>query len=94
MNDEVDSFCNALFMENHDLYCSVLRKYWGYDNFRPLQEEIVDAAYTGRDVLGLMPTGGGKSITFQVPALCMEGICLVVTPPDCFDERPSGQFED
>jgi ATP-dependent DNA helicase RecQ len=67
-------------MENHDLYCSVLRKYWGYDNFRTLQEEIVDAAYTGRDVLGLMPTGGGKSITFQVPALCMEGICLVVTP--------------
>lgn len=67
-------------MGNHELYCSVLQKYWGYDGFRPLQEEIVDAAYNGRDVLGLMPTGGGKSITFQVPALCKEGLCLVVTP--------------
>ncbi len=67
-------------MENSGKYLSVLQKYWGYSAFRPLQEELVDAVYRGEDVLGLMPTGGGKSITFQVPALCMEGICLVVTP--------------
>lgn len=67
-------------MDNSEKYRSVLKKYWGYSSFRPLQEEIVDAAYCGKDVLGLMPTGGGKSITFQVPALCKDGICLVVTP--------------
>ncbi len=67
-------------MDNSALYHQVLQKYWGYTSFRPLQEQIVDAAYKGQDILGLMPTGGGKSITFQVPALCKEGICLVVTP--------------
>lgn len=58
----------------------ILRKYWGYPSFRPLQREIVDCVLSGRDTLGLMPTGGGKSITFQVPGLCLEGITLVVTP--------------
>ncbi|MGM9760862.1 MAG: ATP-dependent DNA helicase RecQ [Parabacteroides sp.] len=63
-----------------DKFREVLAKYWGYSGFRPLQEEIIRSVAEGRDTLGLMPTGGGKSITFQVPALTMEGICLVVTP--------------
>lgn len=57
-----------------------LKKYWGFDRFRPLQEEIVNSILAGHDTLGLMPTGGGKSITFQVPALMMDGITIVVTP--------------
>lgn len=63
-----------------DVFHSLLEKYWGYSAFRPLQEEIIRSVYEGKDTLGLMPTGGGKSITFQVPALAMEGICIVVTP--------------
>ena len=58
----------------------ILQKYWGYDSFRPLQDEIVQSTLDGRDTLALLPTGGGKSICFQVPALCQEGICLVVSP--------------
>lgn len=61
-------------------YKEILKKYWGYDNFRPLQEDIIASVGSGKDTLGLMPTGGGKSITFQVPAMAMEGICLVITP--------------
>lgn len=57
-----------------------LRRYWGYNSFRPLQSEIVTSALSGHDTLGLMPTGGGKSITFQVPGLMMEGVTIVVTP--------------
>ncbi len=59
---------------------SILRKYWGYESFRAKQEEIIDSVLAGHDTLGLLPTGGGKSITFQVPALMLEGITLVVTP--------------
>ena len=58
----------------------VLKEYWGYDAFRPMQEEIISAAAEGRDVLAILPTGGGKSVCFQVPAMMKEGIALVVTP--------------
>ncbi len=58
----------------------VLREYWGYDSFRPMQREIIGAALEGRDVLAVLPTGGGKSVCFQVPALMREGLALVVTP--------------
>ena len=61
-------------------YHEILKKYWGYDTFRGIQEEIIQSIGNGNDTLGLMPTGGGKSITFQVPALAKEGLCLVITP--------------
>lgn len=58
----------------------ILRTYWGYSDFRGIQSDIIDSIAAGKDTLGLMPTGGGKSITFQVPALAMDGVCLVITP--------------
>ncbi|MBQ2025505.1 MAG: RecQ family ATP-dependent DNA helicase [Paludibacteraceae bacterium] len=61
-------------------YRAILQQYWGYSDFRPLQHEIIASVGSGQDTLGLMPTGGGKSITFQVPALALDGLCLVITP--------------
>ena len=61
-------------------YQSILQQYWGYDDFRGIQREIIESIGSGNDTLGLMPTGGGKSITFQVPALAQEGTCIVITP--------------
>jgi len=66
-------------MRNEE-FSHLLKKYWGYDDFRGIQREIIESIGSGHDTLGLMPTGGGKSITFQVPALAMEGVCVVITP--------------
>lgn len=62
------------------MYESILKEYWGYDHFRGIQKDIIESIGNGCDTLGLMPTGGGKSVTFQVPALAKEGTCIVVTP--------------
>jgi len=61
-------------------YLEILRHYWGYDSFRGIQQDIIESIGSGRDTLGLMPTGGGKSVCFQVPALAKEGLCLVISP--------------
>lgn len=61
-------------------YLEILKQYWGYNSFRGVQQPIIESIGSGKDTLGLMPTGGGKSITFQVPALAMDGVCLVITP--------------
>ncbi len=63
-----------------DRFQDILRQYWGYPDFRGIQREIIESIAAGKDTLGLMPTGGGKSITFQVPALAQEGVCIVITP--------------
>lgn len=63
-----------------DIYRETLARYWGFTSFRPLQEEIIDSVISGKDVVGLLPTGGGKSVAFQLPPVAGEGLCLVVTP--------------
>lgn len=66
--------------ESFSRFRNLLRTYWGYEDFRGIQQEIIGSITNGHDTLGLMPTGGGKSITFQVPALAMHGVCVVITP--------------
>lgn len=61
-------------------YLKILHQYWGYPDFRGIQREIIESIGKSQDTLGLMPTGGGKSITFQVPALAKDGVCIVITP--------------
>ena len=63
-----------------DNYKEILQRYWGYDDFRGIQRDIIESISSGHDTLGLMPTGGSKSITFQVPAMAMQGVCIVITP--------------
>jgi ATP-dependent DNA helicase RecQ len=63
-----------------DIYRETLARYWGFTSFRPLQEEIIESVVSGKDTVGLLPTGGGKSITYQVPPLAADGLCLVITP--------------
>ena len=67
-------------MNGADSYKEILHRYWGYEDFRGIQRDIIESIGSGKDTLGLMPTGGGKSITFQVPALSMPGTCIVITP--------------
>ena len=74
---QLSSEINIITLEK---YLHILKRYWGYDGFRAMQDKIVASIGAGIDTLGLLPTGGGKSITFQVPAMTMEGVCLVVTP--------------
>ncbi len=67
-------------MQADDKYLRILKEYWGYSDFRGIQRDIIESIGAGNDTLGLMPTGGGKSVTFQVPAIAQDGVCIVVTP--------------
>ena len=86
VDGEKDGGENSALESNHNFQFSIvnyqllLNKYWGYDDFRGIQREIIESISSGHDTLGLMPTGGGKSITFQVPALAQKGVCIVITP--------------
>lgn len=74
--EKICYLCHTMSQTIHE----ILQRYWGYDTFRPLQEEIIHSVLAGRDTLALMPTGGGKSITYQVPGMYLDGTCIVVTP--------------
>ena len=79
-SESYDDDCRSSCLSPGLKATEVLKKYWGYDCFRPMQAEIVESVLDGKDTIGLLPTGGGKSITFQVPALMLPGITVVVTP--------------
>lgn len=73
-----------------DKALQILKSVYGYDSFRPLQKDVVDHVVSGRDALVLMPTGGGKSICYQIPAMMLEGIAIVVSPLMCYETKASG----
>ena len=72
----------------------ILQKYWGYSSFRPLQEEIITTVMGLKDTLAILPTGGGKSVCFQVPAMAMDGLCLVISPLIALMQDQLSQLEN